>query len=131
VTTSRNVSICSRNFESKSRCESASCNCSIRGCRLPALLSGESRDDEGRPWWRLIKADPASERELDVLRFISQGLDNAAIAEQLVISVNTIKWHVHDLMNKLNASNRAQLVARARELQLLSYGWLIQNRSPG
>jgi LuxR family maltose regulon positive regulatory protein len=60
-----------------------------------------------------------SERELEVLRLIAQGLDNAAIAEQLVISVNTVKSHTHHLMNKLVANNRVQLVARAHELQLL------------
>jgi LuxR family maltose regulon positive regulatory protein len=54
-----------------------------------------------------------------VLRLIAAGLDNAQIAEQLVISVNTVKSHVHHLMNKLDASNRVQLAARGRELQLL------------
>jgi LuxR family maltose regulon positive regulatory protein len=63
--------------------------------------------------------DAPSERELEVLRLIAQGLDNPAIAEQLVISVNTVKSHAHHLMNKLDANSRVQLVARAHELQLL------------
>ena len=63
--------------------------------------------------------DPPSERELEVLRLIAGGLDNAQIADQLVISVNTVKSHAHHLMTKLGANNRIQLVARARELHLL------------
>ena len=63
--------------------------------------------------------DPPSERELEVLRLIADGLDNAQIADQLVISVNTVKSHAHHLMNKLGANNRIQLVGRARELHLL------------
>ena len=63
--------------------------------------------------------DPPSERELEVLRLIADGLDNAQIADQLVISVNTVKSHAHHLMNKLGTNNRIQLVGRARELHLL------------
>jgi len=64
--------------------------------------------------------DAPSERELEVLRLVADGLDNAQIADNLVISVNTVKSHVHHLMNKLDASNRVQLTARARELHLLT-----------
>jgi DNA-binding NarL/FixJ family response regulator len=64
--------------------------------------------------------DAPSERELEVLRLMSVGLDNAQIAERLFISVNTVKSHAHHLMNKLDASNRMHLVARARHLRLLS-----------
>ncbi len=67
----------------------------------------------------MLVKDPPSERELEVLRLIAEGLDNAQIANQMVISVNTVKSHAHHLMNKLGANNRLQLVGRARELHLL------------
>ena len=47
-----------------------------------------------------------------MLRLISEGLDNAQIAEQLVISVNTVKSHAHHLMNKLDASSRMHAAPR-------------------
>jgi LuxR family maltose regulon positive regulatory protein len=73
---------------------------------------------DAQPTTAVVRDSP-SERELEVLRLIADGQDNAQIAEQLVISVNTVKSHVHHLMNKLNASNRTQLAARGRELHLL------------
>jgi LuxR family maltose regulon positive regulatory protein len=66
-----------------------------------------------------VMHDAPSQRELEVLRLIADGLDNAQIAERLVISVNTVKSHVHHLMNKLDATNRMQLAARGRQLHLL------------
>jgi ATP/maltotriose-dependent transcriptional regulator MalT len=65
-------------------------------------------------------ADPLSERELAVLRLLVAGRSNQAIAEELVVTVGTVKTHLHHIYGKLNASSRVQAVARARELQLLS-----------
>ncbi len=64
--------------------------------------------------------DPLSERELEVLRELAQGASNQEIAERLVITVDTVKRHVSNLLAKLEASNRTQAVARARRLGLLS-----------
>jgi LuxR family transcriptional regulator, maltose regulon positive regulatory protein len=63
--------------------------------------------------------EPLSERELDVLHLLAQGLSNAEIAQHLVVSVGTVKTHVHNLINKLGVSSRAQAVMRAGELALL------------
>lgn len=63
--------------------------------------------------------EPLSEREATVLRLLAQGLTYAAIAEHLVISVNTVRFHVKTIYGKLAANNRTHAVARAREL-----GWL-------
>ena len=60
-----------------------------------------------------------SQREMDVLHLMAEGASNQAIAEQLVISVGTVKSHINHILNKLNASNRTAAVARARQL-----GWL-------
>jgi LuxR family maltose regulon positive regulatory protein len=63
--------------------------------------------------------DPLSERELEVLALLAAGLPNLAIAEELVITLDTVKRHVTHILAKLGAANRTQAVARARELGLL------------
>lgn len=60
--------------------------------------------------------DPLSEQELRVLELIMAGKSNQQIADELVISVGTAKWHVHNILQKLGVSNRPQAIARAREL---------------
>jgi len=60
--------------------------------------------------------DPLSEQELNVLGLIVAGKTNREIADELVISVGTAKWHVHNILQKLGVSNRSQATARAREL---------------
>lgn len=54
-----------------------------------------------------------SERELEVLYFLSQGQTNKEIAAELTVSVNTIKKHVQSIFTKLNVNNRAAAVAQA------------------
>ena len=63
--------------------------------------------------------DPLSERELEILSLIAQGATNRQIADRLVVTVGTAKWHVHNILQKLDAANRSQAIARARELRLL------------
>jgi LuxR family transcriptional regulator, maltose regulon positive regulatory protein len=60
-----------------------------------------------------------SARELEVLALLATGKPNRAIAEELVVSLDTVKRHVTNLFNKLGVANRTQAVARARELGLL------------
>jgi DNA-binding NarL/FixJ family response regulator len=54
-----------------------------------------------------------SEREQEVLELLGQGLTNKMIADELVISVNTVKKHVQSIFTKLNVDSRAAAVARA------------------
>jgi len=63
--------------------------------------------------------EPLSERELEVLHLLAAGFTNRQIADQLVVSISTVKSHVHHISGKLQVSNRTQAVARARELELL------------
>lgn len=60
-----------------------------------------------------------SNRELEVLRLLAAGLSNRQIALQLVLSLGTVKSHLHNIYSKLEARNRAQAVDRARELELI------------
>ncbi len=64
-------------------------------------------------------AEPLSQRELEVLRLIDQGLSNQQIAERLTVAPSTVKTHIHNIYGKLEVHNRAELVTRARELRLI------------
>jgi LuxR family maltose regulon positive regulatory protein len=55
-----------------------------------------------------------------VLTHIAVGASNQEIAEALVISLGTVKSHIHRLMNKLHAQNRTEAVSKARALNILS-----------
>ena len=60
-----------------------------------------------------------SERELEVLALVVEGLSNREIAERLSISPGTVKHHVSSCMSKLDATNRAQAAVLAIEHQLI------------
>jgi LuxR family maltose regulon positive regulatory protein len=63
--------------------------------------------------------DPLSDRELELLHLIANGMSNQQVAEELVLTVGTVKWHLSNIYSKLGVNSRTQAVARARELQLL------------
>ena len=58
-------------------------------------------------------------RELEILWLVAAGTPNQAIAEQLVVTLDTVKKHITHLLAKLGAANRTEAVARARELGLI------------
>ncbi|GHO62873.1 helix-turn-helix transcriptional regulator [Ktedonobacter sp. SOSP1-52] len=60
-----------------------------------------------------------SEREYEVLQLVATGMSNQAIADTLIVAVSTIKVHIRHLCQKLEAQNRIQAVARARERGIL------------
>jgi predicted ATPase/DNA-binding CsgD family transcriptional regulator len=63
--------------------------------------------------------DPLTERELEVLRFLADGLTNQEIAERLTVVLGTVKAHNHSIFSKLYVKNRVQAISRARELHLI------------
>jgi LuxR family transcriptional regulator, maltose regulon positive regulatory protein len=82
---------------------------------LLAAIGGESaQDSHAQP---LIEA--MSERELEILRLMAEGLSNREIAERLVITVGTTKSHVHHILEKTESDSRTQAVAKARTMGLL------------
>lgn len=60
-----------------------------------------------------------TERELEVLALMVEGLSNPEIAERLVVSRSTIKFHVSSILSKLGASSRTEAVAMALQKRLL------------
>ncbi|MEO0436508.1 MAG: LuxR C-terminal-related transcriptional regulator [Pseudomonadota bacterium] len=64
-------------------------------------------------------ADGLTEKEIIVLNLIAEGLTNLALSARLCISVNTVKWHLRNIYDKLGVNTRMQAVAVARHLCLL------------
>jgi LuxR family maltose regulon positive regulatory protein len=60
--------------------------------------------------------DPLTSREVEILTLVADGASNQAIADQLVISLGTVKGHLNHILSKLDAHNRTEAVARGREL---------------
>ncbi|WP_220192639.1 LuxR C-terminal-related transcriptional regulator [Ktedonospora formicarum] len=101
---------------------------------IPLLRTLSKHDDVGAYARRLLLAfpsgpevsvsselvEPLRERELVILRLLAAGLSNRDIAEQLVLTLGTVKWYVNAIYSKLSVRSRTQAVARARELDLLS-----------
>ena len=63
--------------------------------------------------------EPLSERELEILAAIAEGLSNQEAARRLYISERTVKWHASNIYSKLQVSNRTEAVAKARSLGIL------------
>ncbi len=63
--------------------------------------------------------DMLTERELEILRLVAEGYSNGEIADQLVLSLGTVKWYNGQIFDKLDVRNRTQAIVRGRELGLL------------
>jgi len=63
--------------------------------------------------------EPLSQRELEVLQLIAQGLSNHEICERLFLALDTVKGHNRRIYDKLQVQRRTEAIARARELGLL------------
>ena len=66
-----------------------------------------------------VDQETLSERELEVLHLMAAGASNKEMADQLVVTVGTVKSHINHILGKLDAHNRLEAVARARELGLI------------
>jgi DNA-binding CsgD family transcriptional regulator len=78
--------------------------------QLDVIATGANVED------RVVFEGVLTRRELDVLRLLSRGETNSAIAAQLVISEATVKFHVINLLRKLHVRNRAEAVSRYHRL---------------
>jgi predicted ATPase/DNA-binding CsgD family transcriptional regulator len=66
------------------------------------------------------RADLLTDREIEVLGLVGKGMTNRAIADELILSVGTIKWYLSQIYSKIGVGSRTQALARARELGLLT-----------
>lgn len=100
----------------------------MKGDNPQELLMALRKIDEGKGYFsqqflRLINSQDSaqsllSNRETEVLEHITKGLSTSDIAQQLNISDNTVEFHRHNLMKKLQVSNVAQMVRKAMKLGL-------------
>jgi NarL family two-component system response regulator LiaR len=77
----------------------------LRACSTPA--PAVQQDD------KMLTPSPLSQREVDVLRLVVEGMSNQEIAERLVLSVETIKTHMRHIMEKLAVTDRTQAAVKA------------------
>jgi predicted ATPase/DNA-binding CsgD family transcriptional regulator len=81
---------------------------------------GSAEDDHGSPT-RLVTqtGETLTAREVEVLRLLGAGAGNKDIADELIISLHTVKRHVANILRKLEVRTRTQAAARAREMRLV------------
>lgn len=109
------------------------------GCTSDVLIRGLTAVFEGEIWFpraclsaylartrtspspshKLPINDILTKKELEILRLISKGNSNAAIANTLSISCYTVKTHVYNIFKKINASNRVQAIRWAQDHSLI------------
>ncbi|WP_410609448.1 response regulator transcription factor [Amycolatopsis sp. lyj-109] len=80
---------------------------------LPPAVAGKLLDTLVRDQPRPAVFDQLTQRERDVLQYISQGMTTAEIAAEMVVQVSTIKSHIYHLLQKLRVRDRTQAVALA------------------
>ncbi|MHA1937826.1 MAG: LuxR C-terminal-related transcriptional regulator [Candidatus Thorarchaeota archaeon] len=105
----------------------------------PLLRSLRNESDTPREWYSYLDAlldacraafgestrpqpgellDPLTPRELEIMRLICKGFSNPEIADELVVTINTIKKHTSNIYGKLGARSRTHAIALAHELNL-------------
>jgi LuxR family maltose regulon positive regulatory protein len=89
--------------------------------KLRAAFEAEAQTSDGKSNLSLAQPliEPLSQRELEVLRLIAQGLSNREIGERLFLALDTVKGHNRRIFDKLQVPRRTEAIARARELGLL------------
>jgi LuxR family transcriptional regulator, maltose regulon positive regulatory protein len=89
--------------------------------KLLGAFQAEQRENKDKPHRTPANAliEPLSQRELEVLRLIVQGLSNQEICERLFLALDTVKGHNRRIFNKLQVQRRTEAIARAHELGLI------------
>ena len=93
---------------------------------LLAAFSGAEKARTAAEQHQVSQSDimePLSEREIEVLLLIAEGLSNPEIAARLYLSVNTVKVHTRNIYSKLDVNNRTQAVNRGKDLGILPAGY--------
>jgi predicted ATPase/DNA-binding CsgD family transcriptional regulator len=71
------------------------------------------------PFQSHLLSNPLTRRELDILCLLAEGQTNQEIANHFVLAPTTVKWYIHQILDKLDVTNRTRAVHRARELGLI------------
>ena len=86
---------------------------------MATLLAAAGVAELAAPAPARVLLEPLTEREREVLRLLVAGLSNAAMAQELVITVGTVKSHINHIYGKLGVQSRSQAIARTHCLHLL------------
>ena len=86
---------------------------------LTAFQSSRGIDDPKTNHESSGLIEPLSQREMEVLQLLCQGLSNHEICERLFLALDTVKGHNRRIFEKLEVHRRTEAIARARELGLL------------
>ncbi len=82
-------------------------------------LSPEAAQALVRANQQAAETETLTEREVEVLKLMVEGLNNAEIAERLVISLSTVKYHISNILQKLGVDNRVSAVSLALQRKLV------------
>ncbi len=92
----------------------------IRSAHLGKMtLSPEAAEALVHARTQAKESDPLTEREREVLKLMVDGLNNAQIAERLVVSLSTVKYHIGNILMKLQVDNRVAAVTVAMQNKLV------------
>ena len=97
----------------------------IESCPDPGILSRRVEEVARKLTPALARANPDSvltERELEILRLLAEGLTKREVAAILFLSYSTVHSHTKSIYHKLDGTSRGDVVERARELGLIESG---------
>lgn len=83
------------------------------------VVAGLSKIPQTTKIWEDENIIPLSQRETEIIQWVSRGLSNREIAEKLVIAEGTVKNHMRNILGKLNVKDRMQAVFKAKELGII------------
>jgi DNA-binding NarL/FixJ family response regulator len=101
--------------ELRERVRSAARGEPVLDARTASHMIGAVRARERRPGGSSLEGMPLSEREVDVLRLVADGMSNTQVGSKLYISSQTVKTHMERICTKLGVSGRVAAVKRGLE----------------
>lgn len=90
-------------------------NRNLRGVVASLIADAQGDRAQGAPNQEML-IEPLSDREIEVLQLVMQGLSNRQIAEELVLALGTVKAHIHNIFGKLGVRNRTEAAEKARQM---------------